>query len=245
MIVVGMRVIGMRRRDFVRYLVVVNVVAMRYELAQIDRRQDQEKTQPRPVSADVLAGEHNRRSYRWRWGGVNIPSSGSRSNHPVISSPPRWAVPSRRSSSHRSCLVMADSRRRGEGSARILDSDPFCFIIRNMSNDKIIDVDRLADTFKALSNPHRLRIFLRLVSCCAATDSRCAESELKSCAGEIGNDLGIAPSTVSHHLKELRRAGLIRMERRGKMVDCSIDPQNLQELSHVLLSELFPARIIP
>lgn len=113
----------------------------------------------------------------------------------------------------------------------------------NMSNSQIIDVGRLAETFKALSNPNRLQIFMRLVSCCASEGSCSVEGDMSTCAGEIGKDLGIAPSTVSHHLKELRVARLIRMERRGKMVQCQVDLQTLGELSNVLLSQLFQPQI--
>lgn len=54
---------------------------------------------------------------------------------------------------------------------------------------------------------------------------------MPTCVGEIGKNLGIVPSTVSHHLRELRRAGLIRMERRGQKVECSVDPETLQTLA--------------
>jgi len=114
-----------------------------------------------------------------------------------------------------------------------------------MSNHQIIHIERLAETFKALSNPHRLQIFMRLVSCCAPEGACTPERDMNTCAGEIGKDLGIAPSTVSHHLKELRVAGLICMERRGKMVDCRINLQSLRELSDVLLGRLFPSQLIP
>ncbi len=49
--------------------------------------------------------------------------------------------------------------------------------------------------------------------------------------GEISRDMGIAASTVSHHIKELRQAGLIRMERRGQKVECWVDPERLDDLA--------------
>ncbi len=36
--------------------------------------------------------------------------------------------------------------------------------------------------------------------------------------------MDLAPSTVSHHLKELRQAGLVQMERKGRQVECWIEP---------------------
>ena len=54
---------------------------------------------------------------------------------------------------------------------------------------------------------------------------------MRTCAGEVGEGLGIAPSTVSHHLKELRRAGLIKVEKRGQRAECWVDPEILAELA--------------
>jgi ArsR family transcriptional regulator len=48
--------------------------------------------------------------------------------------------------------------------------------------------------------------------------------------GELAQDLEIVPSTVSHHIKELYRAGLIRMQRKGQNVECWIDPEVLKDL---------------
>jgi ArsR family transcriptional regulator len=112
-----------------------------------------------------------------------------------------------------------------------------------MSNHRESDLERLTETFRALSNPNRLRIFLRLVSCCPPGSSCATDTDASTCAGELGKDLGIAPSTVSHHLRELRMAGLIRMERRGKNVDCGVDPQTLRELSELFTSRLFAGRM--
>ena len=107
-------------------------------------------------------------------------------------------------------------------------------IIRNMSNYRTKDTERFAEMFKALSNPNRLTIFLRLASCCALGDSCSTDTEPCECVGELGRDLGIAPSTVSHHIKELHRAGLIRIERRGQNVECSAEPESLHALATFL-----------
>ncbi|MFC1823026.1 ArsR/SmtB family transcription factor [Thermodesulfobacteriota bacterium] len=105
-----------------------------------------------------------------------------------------------------------------------------------MSNHRDKNPEKFAEMFKALSNPNRLKIFLRLVSCCRpgqVTDIQDnQEFEGCACVGELGQDLGIVPSTISHHIKELRQAGLIRIERKGQKMECAIEPENLTALQH-------------
>jgi len=96
-----------------------------------------------------------------------------------------------------------------------------------MSNYREKEIKRFAEIFKALSNPNRLRIFLRLVSCCAPGTRHTIETAY---VGELAQDLEIVPSTVSHHIKELYRAGLISMQRKGQNVECWIDPEVLKDL---------------
>jgi len=93
--------------------------------------------------------------------------------------------------------------------------------------------EQFSEMFKALSNPHRLKIFMRLVNCCCEPDVACTvdSDEMKACVGQLGKDLGIVSSTVSHHIKELHRAGLIRMERRGQNIDCWVDPEAVKGLA--------------
>ncbi len=100
----------------------------------------------------------------------------------------------------------------------------------NIETDTAASVAKYALAFKALGNPHRLKIFIKLITCCApGTKSYCEEGS--ACVGDLGQDLRIVPSTVSHHIKELRNAGLIKVERQGKNVVSWIDADMLAELS--------------
>ena len=103
-----------------------------------------------------------------------------------------------------------------------------------MSNYRDKNIEHYAEMFKALSNPNRLKIFMKLTSCCepgtvASINNSTGETGC-ACVGELGRDLGIVASTISHHIKELRQAGLIRMERRGQKMECWIDPKTLTAL---------------
>jgi DNA-binding transcriptional ArsR family regulator len=91
--------------------------------------------------------------------------------------------------------------------------------------------EQYADWFKALSNPHRLALFERLMRCCAPGTQCGVDEAVRYCVGDLGEGLDIAPSTLSHHLKELQRCGLIQTERQGKNVQCWIDPEILNRLS--------------
>ena len=99
-----------------------------------------------------------------------------------------------------------------------------------MSNNRNDSIDRFSEIFKALSNPNRLKIFLRLVSCCVPGTVWSFEAKGITCVGEVARDLEIVPSTVSHHIKELRQAGLIKMKRSGQKIECWVDPEALKEL---------------
>jgi len=107
-----------------------------------------------------------------------------------------------------------------------------------MSNYPNEEVYRFAEVFKALANPNRLHIFLRLISCCPPGTKCSSEAAVRQCVGELGQDLEIDPSTVSHHLKELRRAGLIRVERRGKNILGWVDRETVEAVANLLSGRL-------
>jgi len=97
---------------------------------------------------------------------------------------------------------------------------------------------RMADVFRALSNPHRLEILARLSAGCLCGTKCRSNGGACRCVGDLAGELGIAPSTMSHHLKELLRAGLIAMERRGQRVDCRVNPDAIDELAVFFSSRL-------
>ncbi len=84
---------------------------------------------------------------------------------------------------------------------------------------KSLDVAKAAALFKVLGHPHRLAIVLQLCDRCGAVGAR-EEEAVAACVGDLSKGLDISPSTVSHHLKELRQAGIITMERDGQHVQC-------------------------
>jgi len=107
-----------------------------------------------------------------------------------------------------------------------------------MSNYQDKNIGKYAEMFKALSNPNRLKIFLRLISCCApgtvwsVPENSTSDLEGCSCVGDLGQDLGIVSSTLSHHIKELRHAGLIRRKRNGQKIEYAVDPEAVAALKN-------------
>jgi ArsR family transcriptional regulator len=99
-----------------------------------------------------------------------------------------------------------------------------------MSNYRTIDAETTALRFKALGHPHRLKIFRQLAGCCGRGTSWGDEESMRRCVGELAAELEVAPSTVSHHLKELTRAGLIATERCGREIRCWVEPSVLHDL---------------
>ena len=100
------------------------------------------------------------------------------------------------------------------------------------NNESDDDVDRLAAAFAALSNPQRLRMFVKLAkSCCATESGEVGPGGHFCCATEAGAGLDVAASTASHHLKELRQAGLVHVERRGRRIDCWASQETLERLA--------------
>ena len=112
-----------------------------------------------------------------------------------------------------------------------LDTGEFCLIFRDMSNHPTYDISHMAEMFKALSNPNRLKRFLKLAECCVVKGGCVAGDGNGACVGDLSREVDVVASTVSHHIKELQRAGLIVCERRGQNILCFIDRSILDALA--------------
>ena len=91
--------------------------------------------------------------------------------------------------------------------------------------------------FKALGDPTRLRIFQFLRACCcpvAVEESGDVRPVVGPTVGEVCCSVtgaGQITSTVSRHLRELKLAGLITIERRGKNMVCGVNRRAVAELA--------------
>ena len=77
------------------------------------------------------------------------------------------------------------------------------------------DMARLAAAFKALSNESRLAVFEN-IRLCQAKARQSHDNQPSVC--NVASNINISLSTISHHIKELRHAGLVKCERREQTI---------------------------
>lgn len=80
-----------------------------------------------------------------------------------------------------------------------------------MARDLKLDAEQFTLISKALADPSRFEMLQRIA----------ASKEAPTCSC-VCDWLGLAPATVSHHLKELEGAGLVAVEREGKFARISL-----------------------
>ena len=88
-------------------------------------------------------------------------------------------------------------------------------------------ITRYADMLAAMGAESRLRIMQLLLS--AHPDGLVV--------GEIGNELEIPSSTLSHHLEKLKHEDLVKVRREGTFLWYSANTEALQELLGFLYAE--------
>lgn len=88
-------------------------------------------------------------------------------------------------------------------------------------------LDNAADRLEALGSPVRLRIVRELV--------RVGENGLP--VSGLQERVGVAPSTLSHHLRKLVAVDLVAQERQGTTLLCRAQYDTIRSLADFLLSE--------
>ncbi|MEO7067170.1 MAG: autorepressor SdpR family transcription factor [Rhodanobacter sp.] len=87
---------------------------------------------------------------------------------------------------------------------------------------------RQQEVFKAMADPTRRAILKRLQA-----------GPLT--AGEIGAAFDMTSASLSHHFNVLKRADLVRTERRGQYIVYSLNSTVFEDLARMLL-DLFPSK---
>ena len=88
-------------------------------------------------------------------------------------------------------------------------------------------IARYADMMAALGTETRLRIVRLLLS---------AHPE-GLVVGEIGSELGIPPSTLSHHLEKLKNEDLVKVRRESTYLRYTANAEALQDILAFLFAE--------
>ena len=83
-----------------------------------------------------------------------------------------------------------------------------------IGDDQVVE---LAEMFRLMSDPTRLRIILACLDRAASV-------------GEMAEGLGISASLVSHHLRLLRAARLLQSERRGRQVFYVVGDEHIRSM---------------
>lgn len=86
-------------------------------------------------------------------------------------------------------------------------------------------MDKLVEIYKTLADSHRLNILQML-----------SEQEMSVC--EIMVHLKISQPAVSHHLKILKQANLIKSSKQGKLVFYNLSKCGLMEVKHLISTNI-------
>lgn len=95
------------------------------------------------------------------------------------------------------------------------------------SDNVIYDVTHYADMLAAMGAEPRLRIVRLLLSA----------HPTGMIVGDIGSELEIAPSTLSHHLDRLKREEVVKVRREGTFLWYTANAEALEDLLQFLFAE--------
>lgn len=103
------------------------------------------------------------------------------------------------------------------------NENTYDFLCTNIDN--IEDFRMVAETFKQLGDPTRLRIFWILCHC-------------EECVQNIAAIMNMSSPAISHHLRTLRSSGLIVTRRDGKEVYYKAASTKQTELLHYMMEQV-------
>ena len=85
-----------------------------------------------------------------------------------------------------------------------------------------MDREQIEKISKALADETRLKVYEAIAARSGMT------------CGDIVNQQGVTPATISHHLKVLQDAGLIECEKQGQFVHSRVATATIQEYAEAL-----------
>ncbi|WP_416150734.1 ArsR/SmtB family transcription factor [Salipaludibacillus sp. HK11] len=85
------------------------------------------------------------------------------------------------------------------------------------------DLSSVSQLFKALADENRAKISYAL----------CQDGEL--CVCDIANIIGSSIATASHHLRTLRKQGIVKYRKEGKLAFYSLDDEHIKQLIVIAL----------
>jgi ArsR family transcriptional regulator len=100
------------------------------------------------------------------------------------------------------------------------------------------EIEKLAEIFKALSDPTRLRLIKLLGDQSPDVCQGMCNGQKFLCVNALAHKLGVTQSAVSQHLRVLRQVGLVQGERQGTFVHYSLDRDGLDKYRAALQEAL-------
>jgi DNA-binding transcriptional ArsR family regulator len=112
-------------------------------------------------------------------------------------------------------MGMADRLENGFCECTVIHEETVEKVIKNMPDeDKLYN---LAELFKVLGDSTRIKIL-------------CALLEDEMCVCDIASLLGMTQSAISHQLRVLKQAGLVKYRRDGRVVYYSLDDEHVKNI---------------
>ncbi|MFC4337382.1 ArsR/SmtB family transcription factor [Salininema proteolyticum] len=86
------------------------------------------------------------------------------------------------------------------------------------------DAERIAGVLKALADPNRLRLISMIQN----------SPDQEACVAELTEPLGLSQPTISHHLRILAEAGVVKRDKRGVWAYFHLVPETMRTIAELL-----------